>query len=79
MLDEIVQIQYAVGMDEQRTALETLIAHLSVEIPILMRSGEGWEVVIHGKGESIRVEAKRTWQVTSPARYGTLRVLEERG
>lgn len=50
-------------------ALETLLQYLSAELATLMKSGDNWQIVLHGgRHGDVKAEVKRVRQVTTPAR-----------
>lgn len=50
-------------------ALDTILQYLSAELTTLMKSGDNWQIVLHGgRHGDVKAEIKRIRQVTAPAR-----------
>lgn len=46
-----------------------LVEWIKVNIPTLIRSGENWQAVLHGRNDgTVNIELKTTYQVISPKR-----------
>lgn len=57
-------------------ALETLLQYLSAELATLMKSGDNWQIVLHGgRHGDVKAEIKRIRQVTAPARLQSANVV----
>lgn len=51
------------------SALDTILQYLSAELTTLMKSGDNWQIVLHGgRHGDVKAEVKRVRQVTTPAR-----------
>lgn len=50
-------------------ALDTILQYLSAELALLMKSGDNWQIVLHGgRHGDVKAEVKRVKQVTTPTR-----------
>lgn len=50
-------------------AHDTILQYLSAEIATLMKSGDNWQIVLHGgRHGDVKAEVKRVRQVTTPTR-----------
>lgn len=53
-------------------ALDTILQYLSAELTQLMKSGDNWQIVLHGgRHGDVKAEVKRIRQVTTPTRLQT--------
>ena len=57
-------------------AHDTILQYLSAELASLMKSGDNWQIVLHGgRHGDVKAEVKRIRQVTAPARLQTQPVI----